>query len=152
MRKELEALDHLVLDLDSALKKYKEINNDRELLKSFDLFSGYFSKDVAIIEKGLIALEKHKEILNDYNLTLANFREACLLLAQWKSAGLCWADYEKQKKALEIIRNVIKNDLNKVLICNENVITTRGMETRYYFLGKEITKEKFELLKEVLEK
>lgn len=63
--------------------------------------------DVLIIEKELKELEEHEEILNDYNLTLADFREACLLLAQWKSAGLNWADYEKQKKALEIIKKHI---------------------------------------------
>ena len=57
------------------------------------------------LEKELKALEEHNEILNYYGLTLADFREACLLLVQWRGANTCFCDIEKQKKALEIIIN-----------------------------------------------
>lgn len=92
--------------------------------------------------EGLKELEKHEEILNNYNLTLADFREACLLLAQWKSAGLNWADYEKQKKALEIYKNKIVDSF--WLIESNNLEQYNNGENEF------LTQEEYELLREVL--
>ena len=102
-----------------------------------------FEEDFNVIEKELKELEEHEEILNDYNLTLADFREACLLLAQWRSAGLNWADYEKQKKALEIIRD------KQVAV--DELLRCADCEDYNDFAGSNsLTQEEYELLKEVL--
>lgn len=76
-----------------------------EALKDFSKLAFIYggSEQFKIIEDELKTLQEHEEILNSYGLNLCDFREACLLLAQWKSANLCWADYEKQKRALETI-------------------------------------------------
>ena len=98
--------------------------------------------DCELIEKELKEYQLHEEILNEYGLTPANFREACLLYAQWKSAGLCWADYEKQKKALEIIKNI------GILKPYETSGGQCWLETMCDAI--KITKDNYDLLKEVL--
>lgn len=93
----------------------------RKALKSFEIIKKmyiYFVKnyrdlepklmicekeDFDIIEKELKDYEQHEEILNDYGLTLANFREACLLLAMLKGEGRNIHSINKQLKALEAI-------------------------------------------------
>ena len=119
-----------------------------EALKLTLLAEGYHQdvlQSCAIIEAELKELKEHEEILNDYGLTLANFREACLLLAQWKSAGLCWADYEKQKRALEIIKKK-RVDINHLLKCQE----LDYYNSSFYNRERELTQGEYNLLKEVL--
>ena len=101
-------------------------------------------KDFKVIEKELKELEEHEEILNNYNLTLANFREACLLLAMLKDEGLNIHDIAKQLKALEIIKKKWVN-----------VLYFRGSSSleeynSHHATWHKLIQEEYDLLKEVL--
>ena len=127
--------------MSEGLKELKQI----ELKWQYGVFT--FIPNFEIIEQELKEAETYKEILNDYGLTLANFREACLLLAQWKSAGLCWADYERQKEALNIIKEKQVNvsallELDTLEEYNDYCDMVSGC--------KHLTQEEYDLLKEVL--
>lgn len=132
MSKSLEALKHLV---DGNLN---EVNYYRQFANGFV----EIMKDKEIIEKELEEYQQHEEILNDYGLTLANFREACLLLAQWKGAGLCWVDYEKQKKALEIIT---EKNVAITMIKQTQSVAEYNMFAYDFLQVKRVDKEKYEL-------
>lgn len=102
----------------------------------------YADELLDIVEKELKEHEQHEEILNDYGLTLANFREACLLLAMLKGEGRTIYNIDKQLKALEIIRNI--GILRPYETCGGQCwLETMSDATK-------ITKDNYDLLKEVL--
>lgn len=99
-----------------------------------------------IIEKALKRLEEHEKILKDYDFNLANFREACFTLAQFRGEG--FTGIEKKIKALEIIKD--KNvdisyfKYHRVSLDDYNENIANGIGIKY------LTQEDFNLLKEVL--
>ena len=131
-----------------ALKDLQEHGYQRTMVEFFERLE--------IIEKELKEYKQHEEILNDYGLTLANFREACLLLAMLKGEGRTIHNIDKQLKALEIIKekNVdivgIKKlsleDYNKGVELGDKYKPEKMKEYPY----KKLTQEEYDLLKEVL--
>ena len=105
-----------------------------------------FHKSFEIIEQALKTLQEHEEILKSYGLNLCDFREACILLAQWRNSDLSYSKIHKEHKALEIIKNNIKFEEIKAVPFNNY--------TEYYVVvnGKEIVfnQKEYDLLKEVL--
>lgn len=105
----------------------------------------YADELLDIVEKELKEKEQYEEILNDYGLTLANFREACLLLAQWKSAHLSWAEYDKELQALDIIR---KKPFNNVWFFYYKDYEDYYENAEYADEKKKLTEKEYNLLKE----
>lgn len=137
--------------MNEALERIKGHFNPKDIVNK-----ELFEEDFNTIEKKLKETETYKEILNDYGLTLADFREACLLLTQWKNNNLCWADYDRQKKALEIIN---KKSVNVLMFKAHFIISKPEYEEYQYYLDNcekysfsafYLTKQEFDLLKEVL--
>lgn len=148
MSKGLEALERLkMFPIYQEIKRIPQQFRDKESINT----------DLSIIEKELKEYQHHEEILNDYGLTLANFREACLLLAMLKHEKRNIRDIDKQLKALEIIKEkgvnvgyfifrLVHNDLSYEEYIEEQ-------ETPYldiYVSRKKLTKKEYNLLKEVL--
>ena len=121
------------------IKKKKELlnkqNQDDQSVIIWDF-------ELDTIEKELKGYEQYKEILNDYGLTLVNFREACLLLAMLKGEGRNIHNIDKQLKALEIIKEMLDNHLLEKLNANSRKI--------FKDIFDNLPKEKQDLLKEVL--
>ena len=90
------AKENPIKDFEILVEEYK----DKWSKQMYD----YFKECLSIIEKELKEYKQHEEILNDYGLTLANFREACLLLAMLKGSGRNIHNIDKQLKALEFIK------------------------------------------------
>ena len=110
-------------------------------------FETNFELDFVEIEKELKALEEHNEILNDYGLTLVDFREACLLLAMLKGENLNIHDIAKQLKALEIIKN---KPVNTNWFTYYKDYEEYCEDTEYVNESKRLAKEEYDLLKEVM--
>ena len=117
--------------MSKGLQAFNKIKNDS--------YKTYEEERVCyeIVEKALEDYEQHEEILNDYGLTLVNFREACLLLAMLKGDGRNIHNINKQLKALEIIKD---NEIDIRLF----------KKTKSYKDYYPLTKEEYDLLKEVL--
>lgn len=95
MSKGLEALERLkMFPIYQEIKRIPQQFRDKESINT----------DLSIIEKELKEYQHHEEILNYYGLTLANFREACLLLAMLKGDGRNIHNIDKQLEALEVIK------------------------------------------------
>lgn len=88
------------------LNKIKELNilYDIEMTKNGEEYMKENDINLNIIEEELEEYQQHEEILNDYGLTLANFREACLLLAMLKGEGRTIHNIDKQLELLEILK------------------------------------------------
>ena len=100
------------------------------------------------IEEALEEYEQHEEILNDYGLTLVDFREACLLSAMLKGEGRTIRNIDKQLEALEIIKTKRVNihillESNNVEEYNDSVYVCEGIKYK-------LIQEEYDLLKEVL--
>jgi len=121
-----------------ALKDLQEHGYQRTMVEFFERLE--------IIEKELKEYKQHEEILNDYGLTLANFREACLLLAMLKGEGRTIHNIDKQLKALEIIKNK--------RVCIDALLNMSLREyndmCKYVWIIPILTSEEYDLLKEVL--
>ena len=92
MSKELEALEVLKQLKDFVLEFVKNGLDRMFVDGSFD-----------IIETALKEHEEHKQILNDYGLSLVDFRHACFTFAQFKNSK-GFEGVENKLKALEIIK------------------------------------------------
>lgn len=103
--------------------------------------------DLSIIEKELKAYQEHEKILDDYDLTLVNFREACLFYAWLKSEKLNFIDGAKKLKALEIIKELANSfdDLPCGKYVQEQVI-----EIIKKYLKEHLKQEEYDLLREVM--
>lgn len=108
----------------------KGLENLNDLIIENLICSEKSQERVRIIEKELKEKEQYEEILNDYGLTLANFREACLFYAWLKSEKLNFDNGAKKLKALNILKKYI--------------------DITFFFSNYEITEEDCDLLKEVL--
>ena len=98
-----------------------------------------------IIEKELKEHKELEEILNDYGLTLVDFREACLLFAMLKGENLNIHNIAKQLKALEIIK---KKKVEVFLLTN--IARTLEDYNNCAPENLQLTQEEYDLLKEVL--
>lgn len=136
MNKGLEALERV--------KKFSVLlDSEKDIVK--DLVE-IIPNTLNAIEKELKVLEEHEEILSDYNLTLANFREACLFYAWLKSEKLNFDNGAKKLKALEIIK---EKNVNAYGIKHSKDVYDYNLT--YASNGKEqLTQEEYDLLKEVL--
>ena len=130
--------------MSKGLEALERISNHIEV--SFDYSS---DDDLNIIEKELKEHEQHEEILNYYGLTLANFREACLLLALLKGEGRNIRDIDKQLKTFETIKHFIKSLALTFVFSNDKTIVIVGGDDFEYWYKCE-TQEEYDLLKEVM--
>ena len=103
--------------------------------------------ELSIIEKELKDYQQLEEILNDYGLTLVNFREACLLLAMLKGEGRNIHNIDKQLKALEIIK---KKNFDLYYLQDSKDLDQYNDCCDHYRNLCYLTQEEYELLKEVL--
>lgn len=89
----------------TLLKAFKNLREQNDFLKQRNIPREYrYDDELDIIETALKEYETHKKILKDYGLSLANFREACLLLAMLKGEHLNIHNIANQLKSLEIIK------------------------------------------------
>lgn len=63
----------------------------------------FLEEELDIIETALKEYEEHKQILNDYGLSLFDFRHACFTFVQFKNSK-GFEGVEKKLKALKIIK------------------------------------------------
>ena len=112
--------------------------------------TGYYEceEELGIIETALKDYQSHENVLNEYGFTIADFREACFLLKQFRESG--FLDVEKKDKALKII---IKKKVNVLMfVCYANSgkngfkMYNQAMENEEW----QLTQEEYDLLKEVL--
>ena len=110
----------------------------------------YRSDYLDIVESAIKDYQLHKEILNDYGFTLANFREACLVLAQFRGIG--FTGIEKKLKALEIIKEKKVAVDEFIRCCKKENKLLFPLEEYNNFAGdnNSLNLEEYALLKEVL--
>ena len=114
----------------------------------------YTETQKIIIEKELKEKQEQDEILTHYNLSSKDLEEACKNLKTIKNGdfGLFFEDYEKQKKALEIIK---EKKVNTSLLFNTknhwdyNDYVSRS-QIYLHSSSKCLAQEEYDLLKEVL--
>lgn len=120
----------------------------REIKHFTEPFSDFrdFDKHYKIIEKELKAYEEYKQILSDYDLSLADFRHACFTFAQFKNSK-GFEGVEKKLKALEIIKN--KKPVVLMLYLSKDF---EFYNASVYGVAASLNEQEFNLLKEWLEK
>lgn len=134
----------------------KAFDSMEELIKGKDEYIAKLCNDRAELKA---ELKKIKDILAEYDFELKDFREACLLLRQWRSENLCWIDYEEQKIKLkelkEFARIVIEKDVKPSFIKRNSLGTYNNhIEWNYEEQADNymLTQTEFELVKKVVEK
>lgn len=126
MTKELEALNVLYqISLNTNIH-YQKKNKDT------DDYKGRIEYHKNIVETALKRLENHEQN-EDFNKDVLNY------------AFLSEQDKIKKLKALETLKNELGFDRQSFFV----EVDEKGNK-KYYFEGREIAKEKYELLKEVL--
>ena len=138
---EINELKDIVNDFD----RYHESQQD--LIKGKDEYIAKLCNDRAELKA---ELKEIKDILAEYGFELKDFREACLLLRQWRTENLCWIDYEKQKAELNELREFVKiisshTNINRLTLIGENEITISYFSEKWH-------KKQFDLVKKVVEK
>lgn len=138
-------------------------HDDREIVAQEEVSYNeiYFNT----IEEALREKERYEKILSDYSLTVANFREACFVLAMLKGEGRkerrTVDDIDKQLKALNIIaekavnlQRLIDYEFKNNRSYNEYLVDYYHADYYgecYSGLGRDLlTQDEYDLLKEVL--
>ena len=162
MTKELEAFEKIKLGYicgQGAINEFALRENEREnfniietalnegngIKSSLDfLYEEFNIKDFADLQKHLKEHEEHKQILNDYGLSLVDFRHACFTFAQFKNSK-GFEGVEKKLKAIEIIKEKL------LYIDFKLLLSSTDYEVYCFMVGNgKLTKAEYDLLKEVL--
>lgn len=123
----------------TPLEELKKIRQD-----FYDYLTNKYNQyNFDIIETALKDYEEHKQILNDYGLSLVDFRHACFTFVQFKNSK-GFEGVEKKLKVLEIIK---EKEVNVFIFLHSGDLETYNDMVED---NRKLKQEEYDLLKEIL--